>query len=209
MLCLYKNRELNWTTSINNFDMTTHLPEIELNNNLKIVFLTQEYATQILEIFNDAILNSAALYDYNPWTPDTMKSWFELKKEHNFPVIGIVDNKKRLLGFGTYGVFRIRPAYKYTIENSLYVHKDFRGKGLGKILLDEIIKNAILQNYHCIVGVIDSSNITSISLHKSFGFRFSGRIEQVGYKFNRWLDADFYQLILKTPELPVDGNDKL
>jgi len=189
--------------------MTTHNTEIGLNNNFNTITLNQEYAPQILEIFNDAILNSAALYDYNPWTLDTMKSWFEMKTEHNFPVIGIVDQEKRLLGFGTYGVFRIRPAYKYTVENSLYVHKDFRGKGLGKILLDEIIKNAISQNYHCIVGVIDSSNTTSISLHKSFGFRFSGRIEQVGYKFNRWLDADFYQLILKTPENPIDGNKEL
>ncbi|HRZ96731.1 MAG TPA: N-acetyltransferase family protein [Paludibacter sp.] len=176
------------------------------NNNLKTIFLTQEYSAQILEIFNDAILNSTALYDYNPWTMDTMKTWFEMKSQHNFPVIGIVDEDNRLLGFGSYGSFRIRPAYKYTVENSLYVHKDFRGNGLGKILLEEIIKNAIAQNYHCIVGVIDSSNTTSISLHKSFGFHFSGRIEQSGYKFNRWLDVDFYQLILKTPEHPVEGN---
>lgn len=176
---------------------------------MNIIHLTQEYSIQILEIFNDAILNTTSLYDYNPWTMDTMKSWFEMKKEHNFPVIGIVDKKNRLLGFGTYSAFRIRPAYKYTVENSLYVHKEFRGKGLGKILLDEIIKNAVSQNYHCIVGVIDSSNTTSISLHKSFGFNFSGRIEQVGYKFNCWLDVDFYQLILKTPEHPIDGNQKI
>jgi len=109
------------------------------------------------------------------------------------------------LGFGTYGTFRVRPAYKYTVENSLYVHKDFRGKGFGKILLGEIIKNAKDQNYHCIVGVIDSANETSIQLHKSFGFEFSGQIKQVGFKFNRWLDVDFYQLLLPTPQFPIDG----
>lgn len=173
---------------------------------MKIISCTPEYSSQILEIFNDAILNTTALYDYNPWTLDTIKTWFELKAGHNFPIIGIIDDNNRLLGFGSYGVFRLRPAYKYTVENSLYVHKDYRGNGLGKILLAEIIKNATVQNYHCIVGVIDSSNTTSISLHKSYGFQFSGRIEQVGYKFNRWLDVDFYQLILPTPENPVDGN---
>jgi len=172
---------------------------------MKLITCTTEYASQILEIFNDAILNTTALYDYKPWTLETMKTWFELKAEHNFPITGLVDDNNRLLGFGTYGTFRVRPAYKYTVENSLYVHKDFRGKGFGKILLGEIIKNAKDQNYHCIVGVIDSANETSIQLHKSFGFEFSGQIKQVGFKFNRWLDVDFYQLLLPTPQFPIDG----
>ncbi|MDO9152108.1 MAG: N-acetyltransferase family protein [Paludibacter sp.] len=172
---------------------------------LKIITCTPEYSSQILDIFNDAILNTTALYEYQPWTLDTIKTWFELKKEQNFPIIGIVDVENHLLGFGTYGVFRMRPAYKYTVENSLYVHKDFRGKGLGKILLGEIIKNAKAQHFHCIVSVIDASNGTSVRLHKSYGFGFIGRIKQVGFKFNRWLDVDLYQLILSTPEHPVDG----
>ncbi len=172
---------------------------------MKIIQCTPVFSSQILEIFNDAILNTTALYDYKPWTMETMKVWFETKAQNDFPVIGILDEDNRLMGFGSYGTFRIRPAYKYTIENSLYVHKDFRGKGLGKILLGEIIKNATQQNFHCIVGVIDASNEISIQLHKSFGFELSGRIKQVGYKFGRWLDADFYQLILPVPEYPVEG----
>jgi len=172
---------------------------------MKIISITQEYAKEVLDIFNDAILNSTALYHYEVWTEDIIESWFETKKQNNFPIIGLVDGNNNLLGFGSYGTFRIRPAYKYTIENSLYVHKEYRGKGYGKILLAEIIKNAISQNYHCIVGVIDSDNKVSVELHKSFGFEWSGTIKQVGFKFGKWLDADFYQLILPTPIEPKDG----
>lgn len=173
---------------------------------MNIIDCNFDYATQILEIFNDAIKNSTALYDYDVWTIKTMETWFELKNQHNFPVIGVVNDDGTLMGFGSYGLFRMRPAYKYTVENSVYVHKEFRGRGVGKILLKEIIDRAMLQNIHCIVGVIDASNTASIELHKSFGFEFSGTIKQVGFKFENWLDASFYQLLLPTPTQPVDGN---
>jgi phosphinothricin acetyltransferase len=133
---------------------------------------------------------------------ENMKTWFETKEKNNFPVIGLVDEQNKLLGFGSYGTFRAWPAYKYSVEISLYVHKDHRGKGLGRVLLSEIIRNAEAQDYHCLVAGIDSTNETSIGLHKAFGFEFSGRIRQAGYKFANWLDLDFYQLILPTPAQP-------
>ena len=173
---------------------------------MKIIECDFRYAPEILDIFNDAILNTTALYDYTPWTMEAMKTWFATKQEHGFPIIGIVDEETgKLMGFGSFGMFRVRPAYKYTIENSLYVHRDYRGRGLGKILLSEIIKKATEQQFHCIVGVIDAANDVSIHLHTSFGFRHAGTIKQVGFKFNRWLDVDFYELLLPTPEQPVDG----
>lgn len=172
---------------------------------MKIIKCTPEYASQILDIFNDAILNSTALYDYKPWTMDTMKVWFETKAQHNFPVIGIVDDEGVLMGFGSYGQFRMRPAYKYTIENSLYVHRDHRGEGLGKILLNEIISHATSQNFHSIIAVIDASNEISLDLHRKAGFTQVGVFREVGYKFGRWLDAAFLQLNLETPEMPEEG----
>lgn len=172
---------------------------------MQLISCTEEYASQILDIYNDAILNTTALYDYKPWTMETMRIWFETKRLHNFPVIGVVDEDGRLMGFGSYGQFRIRPAYKYTIENSLYVHRDFRGRGLGKILLAEIIEHAKDQQFHCIIGVIDAENEISIGLHESFGFEHVGTFKQVGYKFGKWLDATFMQLTLQTPENPVEG----
>jgi phosphinothricin acetyltransferase len=172
---------------------------------MKLISCTEAYASQILDIYNDAILNTTALYDYKPRTMETMQVWFETKRLNNFPVIGIVDETGRLMGFGSYGQFRIRPAYKYTIENSLYVHRDFRGRGLGKILLAEIIEKAKSQQFHCIIGVIDAENQISIGLHESFGFEHVGTFKEVGFKFGKWLDAAFMQLTLQTPEYPVEG----
>ena len=171
---------------------------------MEIIYCESNYSGQILDIFNDAILNSTALYDYQPRTLENMKSWFEVKNKHHFPVIGITNEAGELLAFGSYGTFRAWPAYKYTVEHSLYVQKDHRGKGLGKIILTEIIKNATRQDYHCLVAGIDSTNQTSIALHESVGFEYSGTIKHAGYKFAKWLDLAFYQLILPTPLHPTE-----
>lgn len=171
---------------------------------MKIIYCDKTYAEQILEIFNDAIVNSTALYDYHPRTMERINSWFEDKMKKNFPVIGLVEEDGRLLGFGSYGVFRAWPAYKYTVEHSLYIQKDQRGKGLGKILLSEIIKNAIGQDYHCLVAGIDSTNRVSIGLHQSMGFECCGTIKHAGYKFSEWLNLEFYQMILPTPDYPTE-----
>lgn len=171
---------------------------------MKIIHLNRTYSNQILDIFNDAITHSTVLYDYKPRTMENMKTWFDTKIQNNFPVIGLVNEQDELMGFGSYGTFRAFPAYKYTVEHSLYVQKDHRGKGLGKILLSEIIKNAQAQDYHCLIAAIDSTNEASIRLHRQFDFEFCGRIKQAGYKFGTWLNVDFYQLLLETPTHPVE-----
>lgn len=165
----------------------------------------QEHGSAILEIFNEAIANSTALYEYKLFPPERMMSWFADKAAGNYPVIGAVDESGRLLGFASYGVFRAKPAYKYSVEHSVYVHKDHRGKGVGRALLEKIIDAGRKQNYHVMVGGIDAENEPSIELHKQFGFVHAGTITQAGFKFGRWLDLAFYQLTLSTPELPVDG----
>lgn len=172
---------------------------------MKIIHLNRTYSNQILDILNDAIVNSTVLYDYKPRTMELMETWFDTKINNNFPVIGLVNEQDELMGFGSYGTFRAFPAYKYTVEHSLYVQKDHRGKGLGKILLSEIIKNAQEQDYHCLIAAVDSTNEASIRLHKQFDFEFCGRIKQAGYKFGDWLNVDFYQLLLDTPTHPVES----
>ena len=164
---------------------------------------TEQQLPEILDIFNDAILHSTALYDYKTRTLEMMQSWYAAKQKGNFPIVGAFDENNLLLGFSTYGMFRVRPAYKYTLEHSVYVRPDKRGQGLGKILLREIIKKAEQQNFHVLVGVIDASNTISMKLHEAEGFVLTGIMKEVGYKFDKWLDAAFYQLILKTPEHPV------
>jgi phosphinothricin acetyltransferase len=165
----------------------------------------KRHAEAILAIFNDAILNSTALYDYKPRTMDTMAAWFDTKAKGKFPVIGIENDSGELMGFGSYGTFRAWPAYKYSVEHSVYVDARFRGQGVGKRLLQEIINAAQQQDYHVLVGGIDATNTASIRLHERLGFLPCGTIKHAGFKFGRWLDLAFYQLILSTPAKPVDG----
>jgi L-amino acid N-acyltransferase YncA len=170
----------------------------------KIGLCGEKQLPEILEIFNEAIINTTALYDYKQRTMDNMNEWYSVKQKRNYPVIGAFGEDNSLLGFATYSPFRDRPAYKFTIEHSVYVRSDVRGKGLGTILLKEIIKKAVEQDYHVMIGGIDASNAGSVKLHEKEGFVFCGLIKQVGFKFGKWLDLVFYQLILKTPEYPVD-----
>ena len=163
------------------------------------------HADAILAIFNEAIANSTALYDYKPRTQEIMTAWFDAKSKGKFPVIGIENDSGDLMGFASYGTFRAFPAYKYTVEHSVYVGARFRGQGIGKRLLQEIISVAQSQDYHVLVGGIDSANGVSIRLHEAFGFTHCGTVRQAGFKFGRWLDLAFYQLILPTPAQPRDG----
>jgi phosphinothricin acetyltransferase len=165
----------------------------------------ERHAEAILAIFNDAILHSTALYDYKPRTMETMARWFEAKAAGKHPVIGVENDSEELMGFGSYGTFRAWPAYKYSVEHSVYVDARFRGQGVGKQLLRELIAAAQGQDYHVLIGAIDSSNAVSIRLHEAMGFIYCGTIRQAGFKFNRWLDLAFYQLILSTPDHPADG----
>jgi L-amino acid N-acyltransferase len=159
----------------------------------------------VLDIFNEAILNSTALYDYQPRTMKNMVRWFEVKAIGGFPVIGIENDSGELWGFASYGTFRNWPAYKYSIEHSIYIHHQHRGRGLGRQLLQELIAAATDQQYHTMIGGIDLNNLASIALHEKLGFRHCGTIAQAGFKFDRWLDLGFYQLLLPTPLHPVDG----
>ena len=163
------------------------------------------HAGAILEIFNDAIVHSTALYDYTPRAPESMVSWFATKRANGFPVIGCEDEAGTLLGFASYGAFRAFPAYKYTVEHSVYVRQDQRGRGLGRLLMERIIDRARAQQLHVLVGAIDIANSGSIALHEKLGFAHAGTVRQAGFKFGRWLDVGFWQLILQTPAQPVDG----
>ncbi len=165
----------------------------------------EEHGEAILAILNDAIENSTALYDYKPRTMDSMVSWFETKRAGGFPVIGLISEAGELMGFGSFGAFRMQPAYKYTVEHSIYLHRDFRGLGLGKVLLQLVIDAAVASDLHAVIGVIDSTNDGSIALHQKLGFKCVGTLPQVGFKFGRWLDVDLYQLTLNGPANPADG----
>lgn len=163
------------------------------------------HAQAILDIFNEAIVNSTALYDYQPRPLASMETWFAAKAQGGFPVVGIEDEAGTLLAFGSFGTFRAWPAYKYSVEHSVYVHKDHRGRNLGRQVMQALIEAARQRGVHAMLGGIDASNAGSIALHERLGFRHVGTLPQVGFKFGRWLDLAFYQLLLDTPLNPVDG----
>lgn len=161
--------------------------------------LVRTYETQdcsaILDIINDAILHSTALYDYNPRTLENQLAIFDNKLQKGFPILVAMLNEQ-VVGFGYYSEFRFREAYKFTVEHSVYAYKKAIGIGVGKALLNELIKIAKQQGLHTMIGVIDSENTNSIAFHKKFGFEEVGFIKESGYKFNRWLHSVIVQKML-------------
>lgn len=149
----------------------------------------------ILAIVNHNILHSTALYDYNVKSMEYMQQWFTEKQESGWPVI-VADSKGKVAGYGTYGTFRTKDGYKYTVEHSVYVNEEYHGKGIGKMLLADLIVLAKKQGMHSMIAGIDAENKGSIEFHKKFGFREAGLLKEVGFKFNRWLDVVFMELHL-------------
>lgn len=152
-------------------------------------------AEAILDIINYNILNATALYDYSIRSLEQQETILESKLKSGFPVI-VAENKGKVVGFGMYSEFRFREAYKYTVEHSVYVNQNSQGLGIGKLLLTELIQLAKNQGLHTMIGVIDAENKKSIDFHHQFGFKTVGIIKESGFKFDRWLDSVFVQLIL-------------
>jgi phosphinothricin acetyltransferase len=149
----------------------------------------------ILEIVNHAITHTTANYNYEIQSLAVQTKWFEDKTAKDFPIIVAISDHK-VVGFGSYGTFREKIGYQFTVEHSVYVHDNFIGKGIGKLLLAALIQLAKDQNLHVMLGAIDAENEFSIAFHKKFGFEIVGNIRQVAFKFDRWLDLVLVQLIL-------------
>ncbi len=157
----------------------------------------------ILDIYNDAILNTTAIYRYKPFTLEDRILWYETKKKEDLPLLVFEENNV-VIGFATFGPFRSGPAYKYTIEHSVYIHKDHRGKHIGFTLMNELFKIANSKGYATMVAGIDGSNEISILMHEKLGFSNCGVIRKAGYKFGKWLDLVFYQYELQGPSVPTE-----
>lgn len=172
----------------------------DANIKFKMEIIIRNYKTEdaiaILEIINFNILNSTSLYDYDIRSLLQQKTILEDKISKDFPVI-VAEFNGICVGFGMYSEFRFRQAYLFTVEHSVYVSNDFQGKGIGKLLLENLIILAKKQRLHTMIGVIDSENTSSISFHKKLGFEVAGTIKDSGFKFNRWLHSVFVQLILE------------
>ncbi len=157
---------------------------------------TEADLPQLLEIYNDVIINTTAVYDYEPHTLEMRKQWFETKQQQGFPVFVAIDGNE-IAGFSSFGPFRAWAGYRFSVENSIYVSKNHRGKGIAKLLMPPLIEAAKTLGMHTIIAGVDATNEASIKLHEQFGFVETAHMKEVGFKFDKWLDLKFLQLIIK------------
>ncbi len=157
---------------------------------------TEADLAAILEIYNDAVLTTTASYDYEPRTLEHRRQWFAERQRDGYAVFVAVDTTGRVVGWSALNPYHARCGYRFTAENSVYVAADQRGRGVGKLLMTPLLEAARRRGLHAIIAAIDSSNAASVRLHAAFGFEVVGVFKQVGYKFNRWLDVTYMELIL-------------
>jgi L-amino acid N-acyltransferase YncA len=149
----------------------------------------------IVEIYNEVIANSTAIYTETPVTLDFGSALLKTRREQSYPVIVAVSGGE-VLGFTSFGDFRAWPCYRYTVEHAVHIRVDQRGRGLGRQLLETLIPRAIALEKHVLIAGIDASNAISIKLHQRLGCEAVAHLREVGRKFDRWLDLVFMQRIL-------------
>jgi len=150
---------------------------------------------QILAIYNEVIRNSTAVYSEEEFTPQRGEAWFAGKTGHGFPFI-VARDDSGVAGFASFGEFRTWPCYRHSVEHSVHVRADRRGRGVGRALVVELLARAAGMGKHVMIAGIDADNAVSIGLHRSLGFTDAGRFREVGFKFGRWLDLVFMQCFL-------------
>jgi len=149
----------------------------------------------ILAIYNDAVVNTAAIWNDDIVDLDNRIAWFRTRTGQGFPVLVAVEGDC-VLGYASYGDFRAFQGYRLTVENSIYVAGDARGKGAGSALLAALVDAARAQGKHMMVAGIEAGNDVSLRLHAKQGFIETARMPELGFKFGRYLDLVFLQKTL-------------
>ena len=152
-------------------------------------------AAAIRAIYNAEVVGSTVTFDIVPRTLAQQRRWVE-QHQGAHPAVVAVDDDGTLTGFGSLSVFRDRAAYAATVEDSIYVDERCRGRGVGRLLLEELLSLARKQGFHSVVARIADDNAASIALHRRCGFVLVGVEKEVGRKFNRWIDVAVMQLQL-------------
>jgi phosphinothricin acetyltransferase len=158
----------------------------------------------ILAIYNEVIANSTAVYSDLPVTLDDRLAWFRSRQALGYPILVARDSE--VVGYASFGDFRSWPGYRFTVEHSVHVRADRRGRGIGSELVQALIPRAVALGKHVIVGGIDADNAASIRMHERLGFERTAHLKQVGWKFERWLDLVFMQRTLAGGQLPAAGD---
>ena len=149
----------------------------------------------ILEIYNEIIVSSTAVYSDAPATLGDRRAWWTARVELGYPVL-VASDDSGVVGFASFGDFRTWPGYRFTVEHSVHVRTDRRGQGVGSALMRPLIERAAALGKHVIVGGVDADNTASLRFHERLGFERVAHFRQVGFKFGRWLDLVFVQRFL-------------
>jgi phosphinothricin acetyltransferase len=157
---------------------------------------TAEDLAGILEIYNEAALNSTATYDYEPRTIEYRRMWLEEHQQHGLPVFVAVDPEGRVVGWSALSHYDHGIGFRFTAESAIYVAADQRGRGIGKLLVPPLLEAARARGLHAIVAKIDADNEASVHLHAAFGYTQAGHLKQIGFKFGRWVDVVYMERLL-------------
>lgn len=155
-----------------------------------------EDAPGILEIYNDAILHTTAIWNDVPVDLANRVAWMQERQARGYPVLVAVDTREQVLGYASFGDWRAFEGFRHTVEHSVYVHAQARGRRIGEALLLALIGRAQALDKHVMVGAIEAGNAASLQLHRRLGFESCGLLKEVGLKFGRWLDLVFVQKTL-------------
>lgn len=164
-----------------------------------IRFGREEDIEALRRIYNDEVEHSVATFDLDPRTPEEMEEWF--RAHHGIHRLLVWEEAGEAVAYATLSPYRQRKAFDATVELSVYVRQDQRGKGIGRALMEKLLEEARQDpGIHTVISVITSENTGSIRLHQRLGFTFCGRIQEAGFKFGRWLGIDHYQIMVDEPE---------
>lgn len=156
----------------------------------------------ITEIYNHAVVNTTAIWNDATVNLQNRVAWLEDRKRLGYPVLVAVEDDGQVIGYASFGDWRAFDGYRYTVEHSVYVRADQRGRGIGEALMRALIERARGIGKHMLVAGIEAKNIASIKLHEKVGFQDTGTLKEVGAKFGEWLDLTFMQLTLDNREMP-------
>lgn len=162
---------------------------------MKIDPATLSDSAPITAILNDAILNTTAVWYDQPKAEADMTAWLESRTLSGLPVL-VARESGAVLGYASYGPFRPWPGYSQTVEHSVYVSAAARGQGVGTALLRSLMDEARAARIHVMIAGIEAENTASLAVHRRLGFLETGRLPEVGRKFDRWLTLVFLQKTL-------------
>jgi phosphinothricin acetyltransferase len=149
---------------------------------------TRADAGPISEIYNLEVTDSTLVFDLVPRTLDEQVEWID-RHAGAHPAVVAVDAGGDVVGFGSLSPYRSRPAYATSVESSVYVRRDRRGRGVGRALMDELVRLARVHGFHCLIARIVGANEASIALHAGCGYAMVGVEREIGRKFGQWLDV--------------------